>query len=189
MLGGHDRLLDARRVGTRADRRCQAAGLRQTLRSDARPILIDESESDAEAAATKMQRILVMIRQSSSDTGAQTYRGTVGGEAQAFQVRSMALLSSIDVALDRLQDLERVTVLELRPKREGEATDVKNWPAICAGLKKIARDKTLSARLFRRSIDMAPVIMESIDVFTEAAATFFRTARESGQIGALLAGA
>ncbi|WP_174979570.1 PriCT-2 domain-containing protein [Pandoraea communis] len=165
------------------------AGLRQTLRSDARPILIDESESDTEAAATKMQRILVMIRQSSSDTGAQTYRGTVGGEAQAFQVRSMALLSSIGVALDRQQDLERVTVLALRPKREGEATDVKNWPAIRAGLNKIARDKTLSARLFRRSIDMAPVIMESIDVFTEAAATFFGTAREGDQIGALLAGA
>ncbi|MGA4191076.1 toprim domain-containing protein [Ralstonia nicotianae] len=165
------------------------AGLRQTLRSDARPILIDESESDTEAAATKMQRILVMIRQSSSDTGAQTYRGTVAGEAQVFQVRSMALLSSIGVALERQQDLERVTVLALRPKREGEATDVKNWPAIRAGLNKIVRDKTLSARLFRRSIDMAPVIMESIDVFTEAAATFFGTAREGDQIGALLAGA
>ncbi|MDO3518151.1 toprim domain-containing protein [Ralstonia pseudosolanacearum] len=165
------------------------AGLRQTLRSDARPILIDESESDTEAAATKMQRILVMIRQSSSDTGAQTYRGTVAGEAQAFQVRSMALLSSIGVALERQQDMERVTVLALRPKREGEATDVKNWPAIRAGLNKIVRDKTLSARLFRRSIDMAPVIMESIDVFTEAAATFFGTAREGDQIGALLAGA
>ncbi|WP_186194537.1 MULTISPECIES: CHC2 zinc finger domain-containing protein [Burkholderia] len=165
------------------------AGLRQTLRSDARPILIDESESDTEAAAAKMQRILVMIRQSSSDTGAQTYRGTVGGEAQAFQVRSMALLSSIGVALERQQDLERVTVLALRPKREGEATDVQNWPATRTGLNKIAKDKTLSARLFRRSIDMAPITMEAIDVFTEAAATFFGTAREGDQIGALLAGA
>uniref|UniRef100_A0A0S4UXA8 Toprim sub domain-containing protein n=1 Tax=Ralstonia solanacearum TaxID=305 RepID=A0A0S4UXA8_RALSL len=165
------------------------AGLRQTLRSDARPILIDESESDTDAAASKMQRILVMIRQSSSDTGAQTYRGTVAGEAQAFQVRSMALLSSIGVALERQQDLERVTVLALRPKREGEATDVQNWPVIRAGLNKITRDKTLSARLFRRSIDMAPVIMEAIDVFTEAGATFFGTAREGDQIGALLAGA
>lgn len=164
-------------------------GIRQALNSDARPLLIDESESDTEAAATKMQRILVMIRQSSSDTGAQTYRGTVGGEAQAFQVRSMALLSSIGVALERQQDLERVTVLALRPKREGEATDVRNWPAIRAGLNRIARDKTLSARLFRRSIDMAPVIMEAINVFTEAAATFFGTAREGDQIGALLAGA
>ncbi|MNV87837.1 hypothetical protein D3C71_1819930 [compost metagenome] len=71
----------------------------------------------------------------------------------------MALLSSIGVALERQQDLERVTVLALRPKREGEATDVQNWPAIRAGLNKIANDKTLSARLFRRSIDMAPVIM------------------------------
>lgn len=164
------------------------AGLRQALRSDARPILIDESESDTETAATKMQRILVMIRESSSDSGAQTYRGTVGGEAHAFQVRSMALLSSIGVALERQQDLECVTVLALRPKREGEATDVQNWPAIRAGLNKIANDKTLSARLFRRSIDMAPVIMGAIDVFTEAAATFFGTAREGDQIGALLAG-
>ncbi|KGW22185.1 toprim domain-containing protein [Burkholderia pseudomallei] len=165
------------------------AGLRQTLHGDARPIMIDESESDTDAAATKMQRIITMIRQSSSDTGAQTYRGTVSGEAQSFQVRSMALLSSIGVALERQQDLERVSVLALRPKREGEATDVKNWPAIRAGLNKIAKDKTLSARLFRRSIDMAPVVMESIDVFTEAAATFFGTAREGDQIGALLAGA
>ncbi len=106
-----------------------------------------------------------------------------------FQVRSMALLSSIGVALERQQDLERVTVLALRPKREGEATDVKNWPIIRAGLNKIAKDKTLSARLFRRSIGMAPVIMAAIDVFTEAAAVFFGTAREGDQIGALLAGA
>ncbi|WP_407122157.1 toprim domain-containing protein [Bradyrhizobium sp. STM 3561] len=165
------------------------AGLRQTLRSDARPILIDESESDTEAAATKMQRILVMIRQSSSDTGAQTYRGTVAGEAQAFQVRSMALLSSIGVALERQQDMERVTVLALRPKREGEATDTQNWPAIRAGLNKIARDKTLSARLFRRSINMAPLIMDAIDMFTEAAANILGTQREGDQVGALLAGA
>jgi Uncharacterized protein conserved in bacteria len=165
------------------------AGLRQALHSDARPILVDESESDTETAARKMKGILLMIRQSSSDTGAQTYRGTVSGDAQTFQVRSMALLSSIGVALERQQDLERVTVLALRPKREGEATDVQSWPTIRAELNKIAKDKSLSARLFRRSINMAPVVMEAIDVFTEAAAKFFGTAREGDQIGALLAGA
>lgn len=165
------------------------AGLRQALRSDARPILIDESESDTELARVKMEKILIMLRQSSSDTGAQTFRGTVSGDAQAFHIRSMALLSSIGVGLERQQDQERVIVLRLRAKREGAVTDVGNWPAIKAELNKIARDETLSARLFARSVNMAGVIMASIDVFTEAAAEFFGTAREGDQIGALMAGA
>lgn len=164
------------------------AGLRQALRSDARPILIDESESDTELARVKMEKILIMLRQSSSDTGAQTFRGTVSGDAQAFHIRSMALLSSIGVGLERQQDQERVIVLRLRAKREGAVTDVGNWPAIKAELNKIARDETLSARLFARSVNMAKVIMTSIDVFTEAAAEFFGTAREGDQIGALMAG-
>lgn len=165
------------------------AGLRQALRSDARPILIDESESDSELARVKMEKILIMLRQSSSDTGAQTFRGTVSGDAQAFHIRSMALLSSIGVGLERQQDQERVIVLRLRAKREGAITDVSNWPAIKAELNKIARDETLSARLFARSVGMATTIMASIDVFTEAAAEFFGTAREGDQIGALMAGA
>lgn len=167
------------------------AGLRQALRSEALPILIDESESDTDAAAAKMQRILVMLRQSSSDTGAQTFRGTVTGSSQSFQVRSMALLSSIGVSLERQQDRERVIVLSLRPKRDGSETetDVAQWPLIRAELNKIGRDSTISARLFARAVSMSAKIIDTIDVFTEAAAQFFGTAREGDQIGALMAGA
>lgn len=165
------------------------AGIRQELRSDALPILIDESESDEASARTKMERVLTMLRQSSSDTGAQTYRGTVGGASQSFHVRSMALLASIGVGLQRQQDLERVTVLRLKPKRKDGQTNLPEWPEIRRSLNQIARDEEISARLFRRSMDMSAVIVRSIDVFTEAAAAHFGTAREGDQYGALLAGA
>ncbi len=75
------------------------AGIRQTLNADARPVLFDESESNEENDARRIQAVLSLIRQSSTESEAQTFKGSASGEAMAFHIRSMFCLASIQVAL------------------------------------------------------------------------------------------
>jgi hypothetical protein len=73
------------------------AGIRQTLKWDALPVLFDESEQNNEREAMRVQQIIALIRQSSTESAARTLKGTQGGAAMDFMIRSMFCLSSIQV--------------------------------------------------------------------------------------------
>lgn len=164
------------------------AGIRQTLRADARPVLFDESESNEESDARRMQNVLSLIRQSSTESEAQTLKGTAGGAAMSFLIRSMFCLASIQVALKQQADVDRLTVLTLRPKRDDKDAEG-TWRRISDGLYQMERDDTIPARLFRRSMDLLPVTLENIKVFSSAAARRFNNQRDGDQFGTMLAGA
>lgn len=164
------------------------AGIRQTLKKDARPVLFDETEQNDERETNRMQAVLALIRQSSTESAAQTLKGTAGGDALAFHVRSMFCLASIQVGIKHQADAERMAVLALKSKREGD--DVTgNWQRIKDALYSIKRDDQLAPRLFRRSLDLLPITRKNIDLFTEVAAQRFGSQREGDQYGTLLAGA
>lgn len=163
------------------------AGIRQELGSDALPVLFDESEQNNDREASRVQNVLSLIRQASSESGARTLKGTAGGEAMHFMVRSMFCLSSIQVGMKHQADFERLTVLALRPKREDDqAAD--NWRQLKEHLHWLTRDETLAARLFRRSLELLPVTVQNIGTFVDAAARKFGSVREGDQYGTLLAG-
>lgn len=164
------------------------AGIRQTLMADARPVLFDESESNEESDARRVQNVLSLIRQSSTESEAQTLKGTAGGTAQHFHVRSMFCLASIQVALKQQADVERLTVLALRPKRDDNDA-AGTWVSISEQLYEIHRDVTLPARLFRRAMNLLPITLKNILVFANAAAEKFNSQRDGDQYGTLLAGA
>lgn len=164
------------------------AGIRQALKADALPVLFDESESTEEGDAKRIQTILAMIRQASSDSPAKTYKGSAGGEAMAFHIRSSFALASIQVALKNAADINRISVLNLRPARE-EADAAERWKQIDERLHVMAKDATMPARLFRRSLNLLPVTLKSIDVFSMEFARQFGSVRDGDQYGTLLAGA
>jgi putative DNA primase/helicase len=164
------------------------AGIRQTLGADARPVLFDESESNEESDAKRMQNVISLIRQSSTESEAQTLKGTAGGSAMSFHIRSMFCLASIQVALKQQADIERLSVLTLKPKREDKDADG-TWKRISEGLYSIERDDTIPARLFRRSMELLPITLKNIVAFSSAAARRFGSQREGDQYGTLLAGA
>lgn len=163
------------------------AGLRQALGSEARPLLIDETEADTQKAKAKIEQVIGLLRQSSSESAAKTYRGTVSGSHQSFALRAMACLSSIGVSLEQAQDIERVEVLHLRPKTD-RVNDTP-WEALSGHLRELAADMHIGDRMMRRAIDMADTINATIDVFSRAAAVTLESQRNGDQIGALLAGA
>jgi len=164
------------------------AGIRQTLRADARPVLFDESESNDESESRRIQNVLALIRQASTESEAQTYKGTAGGDAMAFHIRSMFCLASIQVGIKHQADVERLAVLALKPKRE-DRDSAGTWERLEKALYAMERDATLPGRLFRRSLDLLPTTLKNIGVFTSAAAQRFNSQRDGDQYGTLLAGA
>lgn len=162
------------------------AGIRQRLNSDAIPVLFDESEQNNEREQNRVQNILSLIRQASSQSGAQTLKGTATGSALNFNVRSMFMLSSIQVSMLMQADRERITVLALQPKRQTNAAD--QWKILEKNLVDIGLDEKIGDRLFLRAITMLPQILKNIEVFRNAAARFFGTVREGDQYGTMLAG-
>ena len=163
------------------------AGIRQTLGSDALPVLFDESEQNNDREVGRVQNVLSLIRQASTESAAKTLKGTAGGDAMHFITRSMFCLSSIQVGMKHQADLERLTVLALRPKRE-DTDAAENWDKLKDQLHLIHRDSELPARLFTRSLNLLPTTLKNISTFVDAASRKFGSVREGDQYGTLLAG-
>lgn len=165
------------------------AGIRQTLRQDALPVLFDESETNNEREKMRVDNVLAMIRQSSTESAARTLKGSASGDAQAFHIRSMFCLASIMVGMEKQADYERLAVLTLRPKHEDAERAAENWKRIKDRLYDLSRDEDLPARLFRRSLSLLPVTLQNIEVFAAAGAKKFGSQRDGDQYGTLMAGA
>lgn len=162
------------------------AGIRQRLRGDALPVLLDEAECNDERERMRMSNVLSLIRQSSTDSQAETLKGTVSGASMNFNIRSMFCLASINTALVLKADIDRMTKLSIRSPTEGDPKD--NWAQLQDELIKITKDETLPNRLLARALKMLPQIHKNIAVFTRVAAKHFGTQRDGDQFGTLLAG-
>lgn len=177
-----------RDIGVYAQGNSTEAGIRQTLRADALPVLIDELESNTEQERRRVEAVISMIRQSSSETQAKTLKGTVSGDSMNFHIRSMFCIASINTNLEVKADIDRLTALTVRaPAPNGSADD--KWPQLESELHKLKNDDDISRRLLARCLNMMPIIHENIAVFVKAAAVKFGAQRQGDQFGTLAAGA
>lgn len=161
------------------------AGIRQELKADAIPVLIDEAESNNEGDKKRIENIISLIRQASSGSQAKTLKGTATGDGQSYHIQSMFCLASINVNLPGKADIDRLTKLVLRAPVQGAKDD---WAKLESELNKIEQDEHISSRLLARALTMMPVIVEAVRVFRAAAAKHFGTQRDGDQFGTLLAG-
>ena len=165
------------------------AGLRQTLRSDALPVVFDEAESNERADQMRMQNILALARVASSESHATMLKGSPSGDVTRFNIRSMFMMSSIATALKQGADRSRFAQLTLRshtdiPKDERIA----HWEALDRDLEThITHD--IALRLIARTVALIPVIRKSVQVFSRIGAEHFDSQRLGDQYGTLLAGA
>ncbi|MGO8916567.1 MAG: toprim domain-containing protein [Stellaceae bacterium] len=163
------------------------AGIRQKLRNDAIPVLFDESEQQSDQDSKRIQSILGLARQASSESDALTLKGTIRGDGMEFLIRSMFLLSSISIGIKYDADHDRIAKLHLRPKHEREHRE--KWPITKKALGALLKDKTLPARLLRRMLDTLPTVLQNIDTFIEVMSNRLGSPRDGDQYGTLLAGA
>ena len=159
------------------------AGIRQRLKSDSRPIVFDESESEDLKAQSRIKMVLELARQSSSDSTAEVVKGTANGDGMAFRMRSMFMLGSINVNLQQAADQSRFSVIELgKPsKTSAQFSDFERrtgnalTPAICAAIR---------ARAYR----LIPTIRANAKELARAVTDRLGSQRIGDQYGALLAG-
>lgn len=165
------------------------AGLRQTLRADALPVVFDEAESNERPDQQRMQSVLSLARVASSESRAQTIKGSAEGDAQRYTIRSMFLMSSIATALKQGADKSRFAQLTLRnPNEMPKDERIAHWENLDRDLDKYITER-IGQRLQARTISLIPVIRQSVKVFIRAAAEAFDSQRLGDQYGTLLAGA
>lgn len=164
------------------------AGIRQKIRGDARPVLMDEAESNDEKSKGRMDAILATIRQASTESQAETLKGTISGASMNFRIRSMFCLASINTNLDKKADIDRLCKLTVRPPARDGSSEA-HWKLLESELYKIANDDTISSKVLARGLRMMPVILKNIEVFCRVAAHHFGSQREGDQLGTLLSGA
>ena len=165
------------------------ASIRQELRCDALPVVMDEAESNEQTDRTRMQAILSLARVSSSSGRGFVGRGGAEGQAQRFVVRSMFLLCSINTALRHGADESRFAQLTMRnPTTLPEQERERHWRQLDTCLaQQITREvgHAMAARMVR----LIPVVRDAVAVFRRAAAQRLGSQRQGDQYGTLLAGA
>lgn len=164
------------------------AGVRQTLGTDALPVVFDEAEGENQRAQARMQTVLGLMRSASSSDGGIITKGTGNGVAKTYRIRSCFAFASIAVQLVQQSDRSRVTVLGLRKPTADATKREKDWKELQAKYVSTVTDEYVS-RLQARTIRLLPIITENARVFSAAAAAELGEQRSGDQIGSLLAGA
>jgi len=165
------------------------AGIRQTLRADALPVVFDEAESNEKTDQVRIQNILALARVASSESQAALIKGSPGGDVTRFSIRSMFMMSSIATALKQGADRSRFAQLVLRSPSDMPIKErIQHWENLDKDLDRYITPQT-AARLIARTVSLVPVIRQSIRVFTKVAADHFDSQRLGDQYGTLLAGA
>ena len=165
------------------------AGIRQTLKADALPVLYDEAERTSKKADSQVQAVLRLAR-SASSTSAETLKGTVAGKAMSFDIRSMFCLASIGGGLRQEADKSRVALLQLRSKHTVPAEERrKHWNAIQPELARVT--PALGRRLVARTARWfrSGAFDELLTVSRSAAGVVLGDTRSGDQYGTLGAGA
>lgn len=163
------------------------AGIRQELGSDALPILFDEAESEDMRGRIRMQGILELARQASSETGAGIIKGSASGQAQRYLIRSCFAFASVGVAASMRADTSRITSLELRRLEGQQAHD--QFAALKATWAATVGTQGWPAAFRARSLSLARTIAVNGRTFGQAVASRLGDQRVGDQIGTLLAGA
>ncbi len=173
-----------------------AAGVRQKLSFDSRPLIFDEFESEDRTTAERIRGIMSIARQASSENAARSLRGTADGSGTDFVIRASFFFSSINLNVQARADEERVTVLTLKKGVVDPKTGLpfkseqEKWDERQAMVSDILTPD-IAARLMARAVNMLPKLMATIKVFRKVVLTTPGLANErtADQLGTLLAGA
>lgn len=162
------------------------AGIRQYLKADALPVVFDEAESEDRKAMERMQAVLGIMRASSTSDGGKIIKGSSGGSASSYDIKSCFAFASIGVNLTQRSDISRISELEIKPDLSDNKKE--KWQKTLDEYYKIFTDDYIQD-FQTRSISLLHVILKNAKTFSGAAASELDNQRTGDQLGALLAGA
>ncbi|HGJ5864001.1 hypothetical protein [Arsenophonus nasoniae] len=176
---GTDVLIDAKGATTEA-------GLRQEIGHNAIPIVIDEAEPNTPKDRLRLDSILTLSRNASSDDQSRVFKGTVSGESMSFIVRSMFCFSSIGTHRGVLADQSRISVLEIQKKTHTKETETV-FKFIHNSLQKL-KEEQFAEKLNNLMISRLSTLENNLKVCVQAAGQVLGSGRNGKQYGTLIAG-
>jgi putative DNA primase/helicase len=156
------------------------AGIRQSLGADTLPVLIDESEGEDPRRREGHLRLARL-----SFDGTSTSRGTSGGHALAYAVRSSIAMVGINATIANPADRSRAVLVGR------EQLPSVQWAPVDQRLRQLLTPQT-GARLLRRIVTNLPTLRANVATFRRAVESQLGSgaaARAGDTYGALLAGA
>jgi putative DNA primase/helicase len=133
------------------------AGLRQSVKSHAAPVIFDEFEGENRRSQFRLESVIELFRQASSEQGGGIVKGSASGEAQEYQARFMGIVSGIHPQITAGADRARFTQVELRKVVENAD---KQWDSMQSALQGV--NSELARGLFSRAVSMLPIIKQNI---------------------------
>ncbi|KZN64927.1 hypothetical protein N473_12885 [Pseudoalteromonas luteoviolacea CPMOR-1] len=162
------------------------ASVRQKLKLDARPALIDELEPNTAADKNRIDKILGLARVASSDDDATVMKGSASGRVQEFRVRSQFAYASIKTRLIEDADKNRTAVLTLLKKEVSEDTR-RNFAEIKEAIALLKKDG-IEHSLIELTLNRWDLFQQNLITCEKAINLLSSSGREGKQYGTLLAG-
>lgn len=160
------------------------AALRNILKVDAMPILIDDMDSNSQRGKENIQAILSLMRVFSGEDGGDIAKGSQTGVATITRVNSCYAFSSILMSADDTASKSRIAILRIvpRPFEKGQLEEL--HAKIDAAL-----PPEFAPRLYARCVNMLPTIRKNAEIFAQAIGTQTGQRRSGDLYGHLFAGA
>jgi putative DNA primase/helicase len=155
------------------------------------PVVFDEAEAEDKRSQERVQSILNLMRSASAEDGGVMAKGSAGGNAVTFRIRSCFAFASIGLSVSQQSDRSRVTVLSIKAygnDNEQQAIKQERWVKLCQLYDEIITDEFVQ-RLQARTLWMVPTILKNTTTFANAVSAVIGEQRTGDQLGALLAGA
>jgi putative DNA primase/helicase len=149
-------------------------------------VVFDEAEGEDRRAQDRMQSVLSLMRASSANDGGLMAKGSAGGSAKTYRIRSCFAFASIGVQVAQQSDRTRVSILGLMKATDDNAG--KRWLEFQEKYAALITDDFCKG-IRSRTIKLLPVILSNIKTFSNAAAAVIGEQRAGDQVGVLLAGA
>lgn len=162
------------------------AGLRQSVGGDSLTVIHDEAEGKSEKGKRNLQAKLMLARQSSSETNATVLKGTVGGKASKFVMRSMFMFISTTMPEIDKADRARILQIGLIPSKLRKNSN-ESFGRLKDLLFSTINDDFCS-RFRARAVSMIPVIRETVNILSSHIAVTVGDQRTADQYASLLAG-
>lgn len=162
------------------------AGLRQTLKADAIPVALDEMEPNSNKDRGRIDQILSLARNASSDDEAVTLKGSITGDSTSYRVRSMFCYASINTHLPELADQSRTAILDIEKRAQTEQSKA-DFDFIKKALERLDNEN-FGYSLTELMINRIDTLKANITTFIECAGDVLGSARDGKQYGSLLAG-
>jgi putative DNA primase/helicase len=168
-------------------------GIRNALGCDGRPVVFEEAEGQETLDRVRLQQVLDLARQASSEQGPAIIKGTRSGPAsfETYRIRSCFYMTSIIASIKASADESRFMVCELRKEKNPSPELSKEMADAFARLQNKARvvlTDDFSSRLLARVIANIRTLRANAETFAVAASIRYGSRRVGDQIGAILAG-